>query len=104
MEKRRKYHSLMGQVLELRGLKAAYEEVRANHGAPGVDGVSVEEFGERLEENLLDLATSGAHLSTAPGQAGFDSQAGWGSAAFGNSGGQGPSRPAGGVWGVGADL
>ena len=55
MEKRRKFHSLMGQVLELRGLKAAYEEVRANHGAPGVDGVSVEEFGERLEENLLEL-------------------------------------------------
>lgn len=45
----------MGQVLELRRLKAAYEEVRANHGAPGVDGVSVEEFGERLEENLLKL-------------------------------------------------
>lgn len=55
MEKRRKFHSLMGQVLELRGLKAAYEEVRANHGAAGVDGVSVEEFGERLEENLLEL-------------------------------------------------
>ena len=55
MEKRRKFHSLMGQVLELRRLRAAYEEVRANHGAPGVDGVSVEEFGERLEENLLKL-------------------------------------------------
>jgi RNA-directed DNA polymerase len=55
MEKRRKFHSLMGQVLELRRLKAAYEEVRANHGAAGVDGVSVEEFGERLEENLLKL-------------------------------------------------
>jgi group II intron reverse transcriptase/maturase len=45
----------MGQVLELRRLKAAYEEVRANHGAAGVDGVSVEEFGHRLEENLLQL-------------------------------------------------
>jgi group II intron reverse transcriptase/maturase len=55
MEKRRKFHSLMGQVLELRRLKAAYEEVRANHGAAGVDGVSVEEFGERLQENLLEL-------------------------------------------------
>jgi RNA-directed DNA polymerase len=55
MEKRRKFHSLMGQVLELRRLRAAYEEVRANHGAAGVDGVSVEEFGQRLEENLLKL-------------------------------------------------
>lgn len=57
MEKRRKFHSLMGQVLELRRLRAAYEEVRANHGAPGVDEVSVEEFGESLEENLLKLIT-----------------------------------------------
>src|SRR5215510_934963 len=55
MEKRRKFHSLMGQVLELRRLRAAYAEVRANQGAAGVDGVSVEEFGERLEENLLEL-------------------------------------------------
>ena len=55
MEKRRKFHSLMGQVLEHRRLRAAYEQVRANHGAPGVDGVSVEEFGERLEGNLLEL-------------------------------------------------
>lgn len=45
----------MGQVLEPRRLGAAYEEVRANHGAAGVDGVSVEEFGERLEENLCEL-------------------------------------------------
>jgi len=57
MEKRRKFHSLMGQVLELRRLRAAYAEVRANHGAPGVDGVSVEEFGERLEENLIQLTS-----------------------------------------------
>lgn len=57
MEKRRKFHSLMGQVLEFRRLRAAYEEVRANHGAPGVDGISVEEFGERLEENLLELVS-----------------------------------------------
>src|SRR5688500_20016322 len=55
MEKRRKFHSLMGQVLELRRLRSAYEEVRAKRGAPGVDGVSVEESGERLEENLLKL-------------------------------------------------
>src|SRR5262245_3263343 len=57
MEKRRKFHSLMGQVLELRRLRAAYAEVRANQGAAGVDGVSVEEFGERLEENLVQLTS-----------------------------------------------
>src|SRR5262245_44225901 len=57
MEKRRKFHSLMGQVLELRRLRAAYAEVRAKHGAPGVDGVSVDEFGERLEENLIQLTS-----------------------------------------------
>jgi RNA-directed DNA polymerase len=55
MEKRRKVHSLMGQVLELKRLRAAYEEVRRNHGASGVDGVSAEQFGERLEENLCEL-------------------------------------------------
>ncbi len=47
----------MGQVLEFRRLRAAYEEVRANHGAPGVDGISVEQFGERLEENLCELVS-----------------------------------------------
>lgn len=55
MEKRRKFHSLMGQVLEVRRLRSAYEKVRAKHGAPGVDGVSVEQFGESLEQNLVKL-------------------------------------------------
>src|SRR3989442_14002109 len=54
--KRRKHHSLMGQVLDLRRLRAAYEAVRKNHGAPGVDGVTVEAFGENLEANLETLA------------------------------------------------
>ena len=55
--KRRKHHSLMGQVLDLRRLRAAYEAVRRNHGAPGVDGITVEAFGENLEANLVALAT-----------------------------------------------
>lgn len=55
MEKRRKFHSLMGQVLEVRRLRSAYEKVRAKRGAPGVDGVSVEQFGESLEQNLVKL-------------------------------------------------
>jgi len=54
-EKRRKFHSLMGQVLDLRRLRAAYEAVRSNRGEPGVDGVTVEAFGEQLEANLAAL-------------------------------------------------
>jgi len=54
--KRRKHHSLMGQVRDPRRLRAAYEAVRKNHGAPGVDGVTVEAFGENLEANLETLA------------------------------------------------
>jgi len=50
-----KFHSLMGQVLDLRRLRAAYEAVRSNRGEPGVDGVTVEAFGEQLEANLAAL-------------------------------------------------
>lgn len=56
-EKRRKFHSLMGQVLDPRRLRAAYEAVRANRGEPGVDGVTVEAFGEHLDANLAALIT-----------------------------------------------
>jgi RNA-directed DNA polymerase len=45
----------MGQVLDPRRMRAAYHAVRANGGAPGVDGVTVEAFGDRLEENLRAL-------------------------------------------------
>jgi RNA-directed DNA polymerase len=51
-EKRQKFHSLMGQVLDLRRLRAAYAAVRSNRGEPGVDGVTVEAFGEDLEATL----------------------------------------------------
>ena len=54
-EQRGKVHSLMGQVLDLRRLRAAYEAVRSNRGEPGVDGVTVEAFGEHLEANLAAL-------------------------------------------------
>ena len=47
----------MGQVLDLRRLRAAYEAVRANGGAPGGDGVTGEAFGEHLEERLRELVS-----------------------------------------------
>jgi hypothetical protein len=36
----------MGEVLSRENLNAAYREVKANAGAPGVDGMSVEELKE----------------------------------------------------------
>jgi RNA-directed DNA polymerase len=49
----------MGQVLDFRRMRAAYHAVRANGGAPGVDGMTVEAFGEDLEEHLRGLITRG---------------------------------------------
>ena len=45
----------MGQVLDLRRLRAAYDAVRSNRGEPGVDGVTVDAFGPDLEANLAAL-------------------------------------------------
>jgi RNA-directed DNA polymerase len=53
--KRQKFHSLMGQGLDLRRLRAAYAAVRSNRGAPGGDGGTVEAFGEDLEAKLAAL-------------------------------------------------
>jgi len=49
------WSSLMDKVWAPRNLYAAAERVRKNHGAAGVDHVSVEEFHRRLEANLQHL-------------------------------------------------
>jgi RNA-directed DNA polymerase len=36
-------------------IAAAFERVKVNRGAPGVDGVTVEEFEKNLEGNLYKL-------------------------------------------------
>jgi len=51
-EKRRKWHSLWGQICDRRNLEAAWRRVRRNRGAPGIDGVTVEEFEDRAIEEL----------------------------------------------------
>jgi RNA-directed DNA polymerase len=58
----------MGQVLDLRRLRAAYEAVRSNRGEPGVDGVTVEAFGADLEANLAALVVElrGKHYRPQP--------------------------------------
>jgi len=50
-----KWYSLMDKVYDLRNLEAAWDKVRRNRGAAGVDRQSIEKFGQRAEQHLLEL-------------------------------------------------
>jgi hypothetical protein len=51
----KKWYSLIDKVYRPENLEAAYRAVRANKGAPGIDGVTVEAYGQNLEEKLRQL-------------------------------------------------
>lgn len=48
--------NLMENVLNRDNLNVAYKRVKANHGAPGVDGMSVESFAEHAKEHWPVIA------------------------------------------------
>jgi hypothetical protein len=48
----RKAHSLIGEVYDWRNLRLAWERVKKNKGAGGVDGVTIARFDENLEHYL----------------------------------------------------
>jgi group II intron reverse transcriptase/maturase len=48
----RKVHSLVDKVYKRKNLVLAWEKVKRNRGAGGIDGESLEEFGEKLDERL----------------------------------------------------
>ena len=50
-----KHYSLIDKVYRMDNLRAAYKAVRANNGAPGIDGETVEAFGENLEAKLAEI-------------------------------------------------
>lgn len=52
---RHKLFSVYGQILNERVLREAWERVRANHGAGGVDRVTIGAFEEKLDENIAGL-------------------------------------------------
>jgi len=54
-ERKRKWHSLIDKVYEPRNLQAAWERVRSNGGAAGVDGVTISRFERNAENGLLQL-------------------------------------------------
>lgn len=60
--------TLLRQALTLTHLRAAFERVAQNNGQPGVDGVSVDAFGLRLEPQLAQLQTEvlGGRYQSAP--------------------------------------
>ena len=46
---------LFEEVISEDQLRIAYKAVRSNRGSPGIDEISVEKYGENLEENLREL-------------------------------------------------
>ena len=46
---------VLEKILEKGNLKRAFKRVRANKGAPGIDGITVEEIGAYLRENQKEL-------------------------------------------------
>ena len=51
-----KHPSMMPLLCRKATLRAAWEQVRKNGGAPGVDGETVEEFGEHAKARLFELS------------------------------------------------
>lgn len=46
---------LLDDIVSDRRLRQSWRRVRANRGAPGIDGVSIHDFGRGLEQNLVAL-------------------------------------------------
>jgi RNA-directed DNA polymerase len=47
-----KWYSLFDKIYQKENLAEAFKQVKRNHGAPGVDGVTVEKYESKLSENL----------------------------------------------------
>jgi len=46
---------IFGRLCSLKVLRDGFKAVRKNHGSPGIDGVSIEEFESHLERELKSL-------------------------------------------------
>ena len=47
----------MNQILSRENMKMAYKKVKANKGAGGIDGISIEDVNKYLKENWIDIKT-----------------------------------------------
>lgn len=61
-----RFYTLYGRIMDQTTLKAAWERVRANGGAPGVDGVSIEQVEQMAEgvEGFLERIREELHAKT----------------------------------------
>nr|WP_304086331.1 reverse transcriptase domain-containing protein [Peptostreptococcus stomatis] len=48
---------LMNHILSRENMKMAYKKVKANKGAGGIDGISIEDVNKYLKENWIDIKT-----------------------------------------------
>src|SRR5713101_5340761 len=55
-ERKRKWYSLIDKVYTLSNLQQAWQQVAANGGAPGSDGMTIEKFGATADQRLEQLA------------------------------------------------
>ena len=68
---------LLEEILKKDNLNRAFKRVKANKGAPGIDGITVEEIGAYLRENqkgLIERIRRGKYAPR-PGETSGDSQA-----------------------------
>ena len=54
-ERKLKWHSIYGQILNEKRLKEAWEKVKANKGAGGIDGETLKSFGKQSGKKLNNL-------------------------------------------------
>jgi RNA-directed DNA polymerase len=48
----KKLYSLIDKIYRKENLREAFKRVKRNHGAPGIDGETVTDFAQKLEENI----------------------------------------------------
>jgi RNA-directed DNA polymerase len=51
-----KWFSLMDKVYSMKTLRIAWQQVKGNKGASGIDGISIERFESKAEDYLQELS------------------------------------------------
>ena len=90
---------LLERILSRENLNRAYKRVKTNKGAPGIDGMTVEQALPWLREHR-----EAGEVQAPAGAPEGNSQAGWRSAKVGNPNGRRPDHPAGNCTAANTDL